>query len=240
MRFDHHINFWGTQYWLLNHCLGDLILWFIFHCWKILMLTSTSWLLQYTVSFIILSRFKDWKSLSSSSIEHNDSSDDVFHKRKVQSSVSSASDGSLKNLSCRINVLDPQGPTLQKWNKIFVITSVMAISVDPLFFYIPVIDDKRKCLNLDGTLKITASVLRTFFDLFYILHIIFQFRTGFIAPSSRVFGRGELVDDPSAIVMRYLSSYFIIDILSILPLPQVSPCFIFILNSGKECFLIYQ
>jgi len=97
----------------------------------------------------------------------------------------------------------------------------MAISVDPLFFYIPVIDDSKKCLDLDGPLKITASVLRTFFDLFYILHIIFQFRTGFIAPSSRVFGRGELVVDPSAIVMKYLSSYFSIDILSIIPLPQV-------------------
>nr|KYP45196.1 putative cyclic nucleotide-gated ion channel 10 [Cajanus cajan] len=97
----------------------------------------------------------------------------------------------------------------------------MAISVDPLFLYIPVIDVQKKCLDLDGALKITASVLRTFFDLFYILHIIFQFRTGFIAPSSRVFGRGELVNDPWAIVMRYLSSYFIIDILSIIPLPQM-------------------
>ncbi|XP_020236985.1 cyclic nucleotide-gated ion channel 1 [Cajanus cajan] len=165
-------------------------------------------------------RFKDWKSLSSSSIEHNDSNDG-FHKRKVQSSVSSVIDGPIKKLSCKINVLDPQGPTLQKWNKIFVITCVMAISVDPLFLYIPVIDVQKKCLDLDGALKITASVLRTFFDLFYILHIIFQFRTGFIAPSSRVFGRGELVNDPWAIVMRYLSSYFIIDILSIIPLPQM-------------------
>ncbi|TKY64065.1 Cyclic nucleotide-gated ion channel 1 [Spatholobus suberectus] len=166
-------------------------------------------------------RFKDWKSLSSSSIEQNDSTSDGFHKRKVQSSVSSVSDGSINTLSCKSNVLDPQGPTLQKWNKIFVITCVMAISVDPLFFYIPTIDDKKKCLDLDGTLKFTASVLRTFFDLFYILHIIFQFQTGFIAPSSHVFGRGELVDDTSAIVMRYLSSYFIIDILSIIPLPQM-------------------
>ncbi|KAG4379666.1 hypothetical protein GLYMA_16G025400v4 [Glycine max] len=163
----------------------------------------------------------DWKSLSSSSIEHNDSSNDGFLKRKVRPSLSSLIDGSITNSSCQSHVLDPQGATLQKWNKIFVITSVMAVSVDPLFFYIPMIDDKKQCLALDGTLKITASVLRTFFDLFYILHIIFQFRTGFIAPSSRVLGRGELVNDPWAIVMRYLSSYFIIDILSIIPLPQM-------------------
>ncbi|XP_027908113.1 putative cyclic nucleotide-gated ion channel 13 isoform X1 [Vigna unguiculata] len=177
--------------------------------------------LHYQATFTWLTRFKDWKSFSSSSIEHNDSTSEGFHEKKVQSSESSVSDESIRNLSCKRHVLHPQGPTLQKWNKIFVITSVMAISVDPLFFYIPVIDDSKKCLDLDGTLKITASVLRTFFDLLYILHIIFQFRTGFIAPSSRVFGRGELVDDPSAIVMKYLSSYFTIDILSIIPLPQM-------------------
>ncbi|XP_061357102.1 cyclic nucleotide-gated ion channel 1-like isoform X2 [Gastrolobium bilobum] len=151
----------------------------------------------------------------------NDPITDGFHKRKVKPSVSPVSDVSIKRMASGINVLDPQGPLLQKWNKIFVTTCVMAISVDPLFFYIPVIDVNRKCLDLDETLKITASVLRTFFDLFYILRIIFQFRTGFIAPSSRVFGRGELVDDPCTIVMRYLSSYFIIDILSIIPIPQM-------------------
>ncbi|MCH82584.1 cyclic nucleotide-gated ion channel 1-like, partial [Trifolium medium] len=118
-------------------------------------------------------------------------------------------------------ILDPQGPMLQKWNNIFVITCVMAVSVDPLFFYIPVIVGKNKCLDLNEPLQTTASVLRTFFDLFYILRIIFQFRTGFLAPSSRVFGRGELMDDPFAIMKRYsLSSHFIIDILSIIPLPQ--------------------
>ena len=93
--------------------------------------------------------------------------------------------------------------------------------MDPLFFYIPVIDDGKKCLDLDRPLKIIACVFRTFIDIFYVVRIIFQFRTGFIAPSSRVFGRGELVDDPVAIAKRYLSSYFIVDVLSILPLPQV-------------------
>ncbi|XP_027350569.1 cyclic nucleotide-gated ion channel 1-like [Abrus precatorius] len=192
-------------------------------------------------------RFEDWKSESSFSTEQEDSVNNGHHKRKGRPSVSAVlksigrrldngskkmknlrrpsavhplSDGQ-KNLLPRNKILDPQGPILQKWNKIFVLTCVLAVSVDPLFFYIPVIDDKSKCLNLDGTLQITASVLRTFFDLFYILRIIFQFRTGFIAPSSRVFGRGELINDPVAIVKRYLTSHFIIDILSIIPLPQV-------------------
>ncbi|XP_010668155.2 cyclic nucleotide-gated ion channel 1 isoform X1 [Beta vulgaris subsp. vulgaris] len=120
------------------------------------------------------------------------------------------------------NILDPQGPFLQKWNKIFLISCFFAMAWDPLFFYIPVIDGKEKCLKLDGKLEIIACILRTFTDLFYLLHIIFQFRTGFVSPSTRVLGRGEIIKDHVAIARRYLSSYFIVDILAVLPFPQMS------------------
>lgn len=122
-------------------------------------------------------------------------------------------------------VLDPQGPFLQRWNKIFVLSCIIAVSVDPLFFYVPVVNDDKKCLALDEKMETTACVLRSFTDIFYIIHIIFQFRTGFIAPSSRVFGRGVLVEDSQAIAKRYLRSYFLIDVLAVLPLPQVSKPF---------------
>ncbi|KAL3653611.1 Cyclic nucleotide-gated ion channel 1 [Castilleja foliolosa] len=118
-------------------------------------------------------------------------------------------------------ILDPQGVFLQKWNKVFVLMCMVAISLDPLFFYIPIINDEKKCLALDGRLEVAASILRSFTDIFYLIHIIFQFRTGFIAPSSRVFGRGVLVQDSWVIAKRYLASYFIIDILAVLPLPQI-------------------
>ncbi|KAL4339221.1 hypothetical protein GQ457_08G033650 [Hibiscus cannabinus] len=52
-------------------------------------------------------------------------------------------------------------------------------------------------------------------------YFYYHFHTGFIAPSSRVFGRGVLVEDSLAIAKRYLQSYFIIDVLAVLPLPQV-------------------
>ncbi|KAA8520739.1 hypothetical protein F0562_014989 [Nyssa sinensis] len=131
------------------------------------------------------------------------------------------SDQPTKELGNRKRILDPQGSFLQTWNKIFVVSCVIAVSLDPLFFYIPVIDGQKKCLNLDKKLEITACVLRSFIDIFYILHILFQFRTGYIDPSSRVFGRGELIEDPYAIAKRYLSLHFIVDVLSVLPLPQV-------------------
>ncbi|KAJ6344000.1 hypothetical protein OIU76_005688 [Salix suchowensis] len=118
-------------------------------------------------------------------------------------------------------ILDPQGPFLQKWNKIIMIVCVLAVAIDPLFFYIPWISSKDKCLDVDKKMQTAACILRTLIDVLYVFRILFQFRTGFIARSSRVFGRGELVEDPKVIAKKYLTSYFIIDILSILPLPQV-------------------
>ncbi|KAJ1278823.1 hypothetical protein BS78_04G108400 [Paspalum vaginatum] len=118
-------------------------------------------------------------------------------------------------------VLDPRGPFLQTWNKIFLISCLISVSVDSLFLYAPAIDGDNNCLYLDDRLQKIASILRTLTDIFYLLHIIFQFRTGFAAPSPRVFGRGVLVEDTFAIAKRYLTAYFLVDFLAVLPLPQV-------------------
>ncbi|GAA0167148.1 ligand-gated ion channel [Lithospermum erythrorhizon] len=119
------------------------------------------------------------------------------------------------------NVLDPHGMYLHHWNKIFLVSCIISVSLDPIFLYIPLIDSTKKCIDFDKTLEITSCVLRSFTDLFYVYHIILQFRTGFIPPSSRGFGRGELIEDKSSIAKRYLSSYFLVDVLAVLPLPQV-------------------
>lgn len=71
----------------------------------------------------------------------------------------SFSGSSLRESWSEKKVLDPQGSFLQKWNKIFVLSCVIAVSIDPLFFYIPVINNNKKCLDLDHKLEITASVL---------------------------------------------------------------------------------
>nr|GMD75317.1 probable cyclic nucleotide-gated ion channel 5 [Ipomoea batatas] len=118
-------------------------------------------------------------------------------------------------------IFDPQDKFLLLWNRLFVISCILGISVDPLFFYLPVFDDKKNCLGIDRKLAIIATTLRTVIDAFYLFHMALQFRTAYIAPSSRVFGRGELVIDPGQIAKRYLRTYFIIDFLAVLPLPQV-------------------
>ncbi|KAF8049422.1 hypothetical protein N665_2214s0001 [Sinapis alba] len=118
-------------------------------------------------------------------------------------------------------IFDPQDKFLLLCNKLFVASCILAVSVDPLFLYLPFINDKAKCIGIDRKLAIVATTLRTVIDSFYLFHMALRFRTAYVAPSSRVFGRGELVIDPAQIAKRYLQQYFIIDLLSVLPVPQI-------------------
>ncbi|XP_021721351.1 putative cyclic nucleotide-gated ion channel 8 [Chenopodium quinoa] len=118
-------------------------------------------------------------------------------------------------------VFDPQDKSLLLWNRLFVISCIIAVSIDPLFFYLPIVEHEKNCLGMDYGLAVTTTTLRTMIDAFYLIHMAFQFRTAYIAPSSRVFGRGELVIDTGEIAKRYLLRYFIIDLLAVLPLPQI-------------------
>jgi cyclic nucleotide gated channel len=118
-------------------------------------------------------------------------------------------------------IFDPQEKSLLLWNRLFVISCILAVSIDPLFFYLPVFNHASNCLGMDTKLAVTTTTLRTILDAFYLIRMALQFRTAYIAPSSRVFGRGELVIDPTQIAKRYLQRYFIVDLLSVLPLPQV-------------------
>ncbi|KAE8697677.1 putative cyclic nucleotide-gated ion channel 16 [Hibiscus syriacus] len=85
-------------------------------------------------------------------------------------------------------ILDPGSPIVTKWN------------------------------HIDLGLGIVVTFFRCVADLFFFVHITVKFRTAFVAPNSRVFGRGELVMDRKAIAIRYLKSSFIIDLAAALPL----------------------
>lgn len=118
-------------------------------------------------------------------------------------------------------IFDPQDKSLLLWNRLFVMSCILAVSVDPLFFYLPVFNYKMACLGMDTKLAAAITSVRTMLDAFYLLRMALQFRTAYVAPSSRVFGRGELVIDPAQIAARYLGRYFTADFLSVLPFPQV-------------------
>lgn len=107
---------------------------------------------------------------------------------------------------------------LHLWNDVLVMFCVIATLLDPLFCYILVVEEEKNCIGFDKKLRITAVVLRSLIDFGYILLIVFHFRIGYTAPNDANDGR------PLTIVGRYLFSYFTIDILAVLPLPQVCLC----------------
>ncbi|KAK6153057.1 hypothetical protein DH2020_012696 [Rehmannia glutinosa] len=117
-------------------------------------------------------------------------------------------------------ILDPNSDIVNLWNHIFLITCLISLFIDPLYFYLPYVGGVA-CMSTDNKASIAITYFRTFADLFYLLHMCMKFRMAFVAPSSRVFGRGELVKDPHQITMRYLKSDFIIDLAATLPLPQI-------------------
>lgn len=121
-------------------------------------------------------------------------------------------------------IIDPGSDLFLQWNRVFLISCLVALFVDPLFFYLPSVvnnDGNSICMTTDLNLGIVITCFRTIADIFYMLHMIIKFRTAYVSPSSRVFGRGELVMDPEKIARRYLRSDFFIDLIATLPLPQV-------------------
>ncbi|ONK67297.1 uncharacterized protein A4U43_C06F18690 [Asparagus officinalis] len=118
-------------------------------------------------------------------------------------------------------IFDPQDVFLLRMNRLFVISCILSIAVDPFFFYLPVVDKEASCLSIDRKLAGSSVTFRTLLDIFYFLRIFLQFHTAYIAPSSRVFGRGELVIDPAMIARRYMRRFFVVDFLAVLPLPQI-------------------
>uniref|UniRef100_A0A2P2L4A4 Putative cyclic nucleotide-gated ion channel 17 n=1 Tax=Rhizophora mucronata TaxID=61149 RepID=A0A2P2L4A4_RHIMU len=128
----------------------------------------------------------------------------------------------------RQKILDPGSNIVLRWNRIFLVSCLMALFIDPLYFYLPTVggDADSSCVDTDFKLRIAVTCLRTVADLFYLLHMLIKFRTAYIAPSSRVFGRGELVMDPKKIARRYIRSDFFIDLIATLPLPQIVVWFI--------------
>ncbi|XP_055804903.1 cyclic nucleotide-gated ion channel 18-like isoform X2 [Solanum dulcamara] len=133
---------------------------------------------------------------------------------------------SLKNKSSFTDVpwwrqiLDPNSDIVNRWNYVFLLTCLISLFIDPLYFYVPFVSE-RACMSTDDEAARAITVYRSLTDIFYFLHIGMKFRTAFVAPSSRVFGRGELVMDPREIAIRYLKTDFIVDFTAALPLPQI-------------------
>ncbi|CAL9247227.1 unnamed protein product [Arabidopsis halleri] len=139
----------------------------------------------------------------------------------------------------RDKTLDPGGDLITRWNHIFLITCLLALFLDPLYFYLPIVQAGTACMSIDVRFGIFVTFFRNLADLSFLIHILLKFKTAFVSKSSRVFGRGELVMDRREIAIRYLKSEFVIDLAATLPLPQIMIWFV-IPNAGEFRYAAHQ
>ena len=58
------------------------------------------------------------------------------------------------------------------WRMIFVISCVISVIVDPLFLYIPIINQDIKCIDMDKALNKTAFAMRAVADFSYFVDLL--------------------------------------------------------------------
>ncbi|PRQ45080.1 putative potassium channel, voltage-dependent, ELK [Rosa chinensis] len=129
------------------------------------------------------------------------------------------------------------------WHKMFVIACVIAVSLDPLFFYIPVINEERKCLALDIELMIIALILRSLTDVTFVVSIIYhvckaindahkehrQKKSDEVAPDwefSKV-SAAEIIPFAKLVAGKLAWRSTLTSILAVFPMPQLLLIFVF-------------
>ncbi|KAH1234033.1 putative cyclic nucleotide-gated ion channel 20, chloroplastic [Glycine max] len=123
-------------------------------------------------------------------------------------------------------VMNPHNRLVQQWNKFFAICCLVAIFVDPLFFFLLSVQKDNKCIVINWPLTTALVLFRCVTDFVYFLNILLQFRLAYVSRESRVVGAGDLVDHPKRIALHYLKGYFLIDLFVVFPLPQIMILFV--------------
>ncbi|KAI4351108.1 hypothetical protein L6164_005493 [Bauhinia variegata] len=147
--------------------------------------------------------------------------DPKFHNALYDDAKSCARRFSSFLLSCVPGVMNPHTKVVQKWNKFFAISCLVAIFVDPLFFFVFSVLKDKICIDINRPMTISLVLLRSITDFVCLLNVLLQFRLAYVAPESRVVGAGALVDHPKKIALHYLQGFFLIDLLVVFPLPQI-------------------
>ncbi|CAB4306977.1 unnamed protein product [Prunus armeniaca] len=128
------------------------------------------------------------------------------------------------------------------WNKMIVISCVIAISLDPLFLYIPFIDEDNKCLGMDKKLRNVALISRSLTDITFLVDIGYQIIPGInkayevinqgkeqweLDWQSTLIRREEII--PFAVILARELNWcsLVTDLLSVFPMPQLLVGYLF-------------
>ncbi|KFK34623.1 hypothetical protein AALP_AA5G169900 [Arabis alpina] len=101
-------------------------------------------------------------------------------------------------------IMNPHSKAVQWWTKFLALSSLI-----------------DKCLKIDLANTKAFVAVRTITDVIFFANILLQFRLAYVARESTVVGAGQLVDRPRKIALHYLRGYFFLDLIIVLPLPQI-------------------
>ncbi|XP_021601040.1 probable cyclic nucleotide-gated ion channel 20, chloroplastic isoform X7 [Manihot esculenta] len=71
-------------------------------------------------------------------------------------------------------VMNPHTKVVQHWNKFFVFSCLVAVFVDPLFFFLLSVQQDNKCIVINGPMATTIVIFRSMTDFVYLLNILLQ------------------------------------------------------------------
>ncbi|KAL0689324.1 hypothetical protein Bca4012_089002 [Brassica carinata] len=122
---------------------------------------------------------------------------------------------------CLPGIMNPHSKVVQIWTKFFAVSSLLAIFIDPLFFFIILVQKNNKCIVIDWPIATAFVIFRTLTDVIFFANMLLQFLLAYVARESTVVGAGQLVDRPKKIALHYFRGYFIVDLIIVMPFPQV-------------------
>ncbi|ESQ48153.1 hypothetical protein EUTSA_v10020123mg [Eutrema salsugineum] len=118
-------------------------------------------------------------------------------------------------------IMNPHSKFVQTWTKFFALSCLLAIFIDPLFFFLILVNQNNKCIVIDWPMAKAFVAVRSVTDILFSVNIMLQFRLAYVAPESTVVGAGQLVDHPGKIARHYFRGKFLLDLFIVMPLPQI-------------------
>ncbi|CAH8284489.1 unnamed protein product [Eruca vesicaria subsp. sativa] len=118
-------------------------------------------------------------------------------------------------------IMNPHSKFVQSWTKFFAFSCLLAIFIDPLFFFLILVKQNDKCIVIDWPMAKAFVAVRSVTDVLFSVNILLQFRLAYVAPESTVVGAGQLVDHPRKIARHYFFGKFLLDLFIVMPFPQI-------------------
>ncbi|EFJ28778.1 hypothetical protein SELMODRAFT_93280 [Selaginella moellendorffii] len=129
--------------------------------------------------------------------------------KKSRNLFSEAKSVALGIVKWRPAIYNPHTKVIQRWNQVFGVCCLIAVFVDPLFFFIFSAKQGYFCIVFNQELAIGVTIVRSIFDGIYFIHMLLQFRLAYFALASQTSGTGVLIDDPKTIALHYLQSWMV-------------------------------